>query len=170
MGAEVLPALHPLTMSVGLTMSTAGGGRGAVFLDHLPPPDTAPLAISDPILGQVGNAITWRDDPGTEVLISPLATFARKSTVELAYQIRQQGTDSAVTTRLRILGESAVFGDLREPLVTLRFRDAVVPGVQWMRRTLEMPDLPTGSYALELAVAGADGVFGAARVARFELK
>src|SRR5690606_24531003 len=34
MGAEVLPALHPLTMSVGLTMSTAGGGRGAVFLDH----------------------------------------------------------------------------------------------------------------------------------------
>src|SRR5690606_23609750 len=125
-------------------VEAGASGRGGVHLDGLAPLSLASLAISDPILGQVGNAVTWRDDVGTEVLISPLATFARKSTVELAYQIRQQGSDSAVTTRLRILGASAVFGDLREPLVTLRFSDVVVPGVQWMRRTLEMPDLPPG--------------------------
>ncbi len=170
MGVSTIPAAPPDASTLGMMVEAGASGRGGVHLDGLAPLSDAVLAISDPVLGQVGNAVTWRDKSGYEVLISPLATFARKSTVELAYQIRQQGTDSAVTTRLRILGESAVFGDLREPLVTLRFRDAVVPGVQWMRRTLDMPDLPAGSYALELAVAGADGVFGAARVARFDLK
>lgn len=170
MGVSTIPAAPPDASTLGMMVEAGVSGRGGVHIDGVAPLSDAPLAISDPVLGQVGNAVTWRDESGNEVLISPLATFARKSTVELAYQIRQQGTDSAVTTRLRILGESAVFGDLREPLVTLRFSDAITPGVQWMRRTLEMPDLPTGSYALELAVAGADGVFGAARVARFDLK
>jgi hypothetical protein len=170
MGVSTIPAALPDASTLGMMVEAGASGRGGVHVDGIAPLSDAPLAVSDPVLGQVGNAVTWRDESGNEVLISPLATFARKSTVELAYQIRQQGSDSAVTTRLRILGESAVFGDLREPLVTLRFGDAVVPGVQWMRRTLEMPDLPTGSYALELAVAGADGVFGAARVARFDLK
>jgi hypothetical protein len=170
MGVSTIPAAPPDASTLGMMVEAGPSGRGGVHVDGIAPLSDAPLTVSDPVLGQVGNAVTWRDESGNEVLISPLATFARKSTVELAYQIRQQGSDSAVTTRLRILGESAVFGDLREPLVTLRFSDAITPGVQWMRRTLEMPDLPAGSYALELAVAGADGVFGAARVARFDLK
>jgi hypothetical protein len=170
MGITHLPAVLPQATTLGLVASNAAGGMGGSFLDHLPPPDISLLAVSDPILGQANNAVIWRDESGNEVLISPLATFARKSTVELAYQIRQETTDTSVTTRLRVLGESTVTGNLTEPLLSLRFSDAVVPGVQWMRRTLDMPDLPAGSYALELAVAGVDGVFGAARVARFELK
>lgn len=167
MAVTPIPSGRAPTVSMILTQGAAR--RGGVFLDHLAPLDTARIAISDPLLGQVGTGATWMLGADT-VPMSPFRVFARKSAVTLTHQVRSDRTIDGARTRVRIVGEDETSGAFARELVTIAFPVAVSTGVTTFRQEITMPDLKSGAYQFEIALLDGDTVRATPRAVAFRVR
>lgn len=166
-GVTPIPAGTAPTVSLMLTQGAAR--RGGVFVDHLVPLDTGPIAISDPLLGQKGTGATWSAGNGS-VPISPFRVFARQEVVTMAYQVRSGAPLVAARLRIRILGTDADSDESTVERIAITVPVEVAAGTHLHAKEFRMPDLDNGEYRFEITLLDGDAAVAPSRQVQFMLR
>lgn len=151
-GVAVMPASPGVTAwSVMAVRDSTASGR--VFATAAEPLASGPLQLSDLVLGVVGHGVSWAGPTGP-VVLAPLATVQRKTPVQLYYQLRNTLAATELVTTVSV----AKVGQLdAPPAFNITFRHQVIPGINEVRREVDLKRLTPGRYLLTVVVSDEEG-------------
>lgn len=162
-----------------LLVTSADGGVGDLVLqDSVDVPDLngRQFAVSDLVVGWKGSGVVWVQSPDT-VVLNPLGRLPEASAAELYYEIYGLARGDAYHTvvQLERVGGRSVFGAIRglfggrRAPVLLEF-DAPADGpVSRVHRTVELRDVPNGTYRLTIQVTDPRTQQALTRTSRFQV-
>ena len=130
--------------------------RGRTWDEATPPLDRGSLAISDLVLGQEGQGLTWNYH-NIALLLAPLNAVDRKHPVSLYYQVRSDRAlaVSHATVALYPVQNGAVTAE--QPALQVGFDQALRAGINEFAPVLDVSRLAHGSYLLEVQLADDHG-------------
>lgn len=151
-GVAVMPASPGVTAwSVMAVRDSTASGR--VFTTAAEPLATGPLQLSDLVLGVADHGVSWAG-PSGPVVLAPLATVQRKTPVQLYYQLRNTLAATELVTTVSV----AKVGQLdAPPAFNVTFRHQVTPGINEVRREVDLKRLTPGRYLLTVVVSDEEG-------------
>ena len=167
-GTKYASALVDLAVPSGPVEVTAvaemGDSAGVVLArDTLQVPDAgAGLALSDLILGRESAGLSWQASPGEPVPLNPTGSHPRAEPLSLYYEVYGLGDAAGVADLvLWKVEDRDPPADSMPPsgrrALRLRFDERGAGPVTRVRRSVDLTDLPPGSYRLRLRLQDAAG-------------
>ncbi len=165
-GYVVTPS-SPTVTSWSLVASQSESRRGRAWDLTTGPLDRGPVVLSDLVLGQEGQGLTWVYH-NVNILLAPLNAVDRKLPVSLYYQIHsndaRQGVRTTVALYRVVAGVARDTADLQ-----VGFDQAIQAGVNEVAPTLDVSRLEKGSYRLEVRLTDASGAILSRRNVQLDL-
>jgi GWxTD domain-containing protein len=167
-GTKYAMALVDLEVASGPASVTAvaemGDSAGALLVrDTLRVPDaSARLALSDLVLGRESSGLTWLAAPGEPVPLNPTGSHPRAEPLSLYYEVYGLGESAGVADLvLWRVEEDDHPTDSMPPsgrrALRLRFDERGAGPVTRVRRSVDLTDLPPGTYRIRLRLQDAAG-------------
>jgi GWxTD domain-containing protein len=154
----VTPGRHSLR---AVLMDPTGAGGDVVDIDSVTVPrfDTAGMVLSDLVLGDMKAGLAWPIG-GDTVPLSPLASYASGSSLELYYEIHgvEPGTPYRASIEVRSKGGGSIFSRIGRlfggggPPVSLQFDAVTTARPTRARQTVNIAPLKAGEYTLRLII------------------
>lgn len=153
-GFIVAPASADVS-SWSLVATQGAERRGRAWDVTAGPLDAGPVAISDLVLGQSGQGLTWAER-GTDVLLAPLNAVSRTLPVSLYYQIRSNRVRPGLRTTIALY---RVDGGVARDSASLQvgFAQDDRQGINEVAQTIDVSRLDKGTYRLEVRLTDAAG-------------
>jgi hypothetical protein len=143
--------------SVVLRLDTLASGR--VFNTSVPVIGQSVVVLSDLVLGVSGSEVEWRPATGP-VALAPLGVFDRKRPVTLFFQVKSGLAAESARTSLALF---RIGVDEERAALRLSFQGRILPGLNEVRRELDLGRLEPGNYRLEVLLDGIEGAPPAVR-------
>lgn len=169
---EEIRGLRELASRDGVTSWTVrftedGGRRGRIRVDAVEPIAADGFAVSDIVLGQVGNGTEW-DDGRSTVIMQYGDSFERKRPIELYMQVRSGPASREVMLRLSVEPLDRGSPSQRKALA-MEFAVGFQEPLSAFRRSLDLSRLGRGDYRVVVS-ARRDGVVLARQAVGLSLK
>lgn len=151
----VVSSSLPNVTSWSLVATQPDKRRGRMWDEITPPLGRGAVALSDLVLGQEGQGVTWTNR-NTVIALAPLNAVDRAHLVSLYYQVRSERVVPRVHATVALyLVESGVAR--AEAALKVGFDQALHAGVNEFSPSLDVSRLDHGSYQLEVQLADERG-------------
>lgn len=137
--------------SWSITAAQGSDRSGRYHAEGQQPLASGPLALSDVILGDATQNLTWRDGE-LAISMAPLQGVARKSPVSMYVQVRSAvARTDGVEVEVNIV-RPATASKAAAIELTVRSRRALTAGLNEILQEIDVSRLDEGEYALEMVV------------------
>ena len=152
----IVTGSSPSVTSWSLVATQPDKRRGRMWDVATPPVDRGAVALSDLVLGQEGQGLTWNYH-NTAIPLAPLNAVDRKHPVSLYYQIRSDQPRAAAHITVALYHvENGVARD--SAALRVGFEQALRTGITEVAPSLDVSRLDHGSYLLEVQLTDDRGV------------
>jgi hypothetical protein len=154
-GFAVVPS-SPGVTAWSLIATQSADRRGRAFEEGKPRITSAPLMLSDLVLGAESQGVVW-DRDGQKVFLAPLGAMTTRDAVHLYYQVKSDSARAGIKTTIVLTRTDQGPRALKTPALQIAFSADVRKGLSEVERQLDVSRLDGGSYRLDVIVTDRSG-------------